>query len=68
MKRKSVPTSMPKKKELGGSCGIIKREDLRRATKNRMDISLMGKVHGDSKYNRKEAKKDLNSRIKEYYK
>lgn len=39
MKRKSVPTSMHKKKELA-----------------------------DSKYNRKKAKKDLNSRIKEYYK
>ena len=68
MKRKSVPTSMHKKKELGGSCGIIKGDDLRKATKNRFDVSLMGKVHGDLKYNRKKAKKDLNSRIKEYYK
>ena len=68
MKRKSVPTSMPKKKELGGSCGIIKGEDLRKATKNRFDISLTERIHGDLKYNRKKAKKDLNSRIKEYYK
>ena len=59
---------MPKKRTIGGSCGVIKGENLRKATKNRFDASLMGKVHGDLKYNRKKAKKDLNSRIKEYYK
>lgn len=40
-KRKSIPTTQPKNKNLGGNCGTISARDLCTHSKARMDSTMM---------------------------
>ena len=58
-KRKSIPTTQPKDKNLGGNCGTISA---------RMDSTMMSRAHGDFGYNRRKAKAEVKREIDTYIK
>ena len=67
-KRKSIPTTQPKDKNLGGNCGTISAHDLRTHSKARMDSTMMSRAHGDFGYNRRKAKAEVKREIDTYIK